>query len=103
MMREKPPGSSSFPSASLASRTSGTSLEISLHRHGRSMPQAFTDPHWPLYRLNGWQYRIGPSRRDPKGGIDAPQRKDRNRNGGSLGHGARRGSQVREGGRAGRG
>src|SRR5215813_13969048 len=66
-MREKPRGSSSFPSASLASRTSGTSLEISLHRHGRSMPQAVAGPRWPLYRLNGWQYRIGPSRRDPKG------------------------------------
>src|SRR5215510_5447404 len=32
------------------------------------MPQAVAGPRWPLYRLNGWQYRIGPSRRDPKGG-----------------------------------
>src|SRR5215469_13101444 len=45
-----------------------TSSELSVLRHGRSMPQAVARLPWALYRLNGLRYRIGPSRRYPKGG-----------------------------------
>src|SRR5215470_11238847 len=45
-----------------------TSSELLVHRHGRSMPQAVAGLPLALYRLNGLRYRIGPSRRDPKGG-----------------------------------